>query len=47
MKRQPRESAAAFFVLAFVQVETPNSVGECVDKACPATDCIFCSLPLY
>ena len=47
MKRQPRESAAAFFVLVFVQVETPNSVGECVDKACPATDCIFRLRTLY
>ncbi len=47
MKRQPIASAAAFFVLVFVLVETPNSVGECVDKACPSTDCIFCSRGLY
>ncbi len=47
MKRQPIASAAAFFVLVFVLVETPNSVGECVDKTPTPTDCIFCPLPLY
>ena len=47
MKRQPIASAAVFFVLSFVQVETHNSVGECVDKACPVTDCIFCPVGIY
>lgn len=41
MKRQPIASAAAFFVLLPVRVESDRVVGESVWKPTSATDAIF------
>lgn len=47
MKRQPIESAAAFFVLRFLQGEITSSIAETEDKLLSLTDGIFQDSPLY
>ncbi len=41
MKREPITSAAAFFVLRLLWVESHRVVGESVCKSASATDAIF------
>ena len=47
MKRQPRESAAAFFVLPILPVESHKEQGECVGKSIASTDGFFYLADLY
>ena len=47
MKRQPIASAAAFFVLKWLQVEWGREVGESVCKSLAPTDAIFPVRVLY
>ena len=47
MKRQPIGSAAVFFVLPYVWVESGRGEGENVAVTVSSTDGIFCANNLY